>query len=187
MHQKVKYRLVGLAVILFSAAVIFPVFFDGAGYKERHLQSEIPQAPDVPEVVYVKPKHQPLPDTSEPAEPMPPKELPKAPPAVKKIIEKHVVENKVDLDIHKDQPVLDQQGVPVAWTLQLASFKDEKNAKSLRKQLISEGHKVFTRKQGDLVKVYVGPEFQKSRLESLKQTLKKDFGLNGMIVRFTTQ
>lgn len=187
MQQKVKYRLVGLAVILVSAAMVFPIFFDGAGYKERHLMSEIPEAPERPEIVRIEPKSVPLPDTSVPAEPMAPVVLPKPSEKVKKIIDKVVVANQVTIDIHKDQPVLDQQGVPVAWTLQLASFKDEANAKSLRKQLISEGHKVFSRKQGDLVKVYVGPEFQKTRLEALKLKLKTDFGLNGIIVRFTTQ
>lgn len=187
MQQKIKYRLVGLAVILASAAVVFPIFFDGAGYKERHLASEIPEAPERPEIVRIQPKSTPLPDTSTAAEPMEPVELPKPPEKVKKTIEKIVKKNDVKIEIHDDQPVLDQQGVPVAWTLQLASFKDEANAKSLRKQLITEGHKVFTRKQGDLVKVYVGPEFQRTRLEALKLKLKTDFGLNGIIVRFTTQ
>jgi len=187
MQQKVKYRLVGFAVILISAAVIFPVFFDGAGYKERHLQSEIPEGPERPEIVYIEPENKPLPDTSIPAEPMAPVELPKPPKKVEEVIVAVEKAHKVEVEVQKDQPVLDQQGVPVAWTLQLASFKDEANAKSLRKQLIGKGHKVFTRKQGDLIKVYVGPEFQKSRLETLKQSLKKDFGLNGIIVRFTTQ
>ncbi len=187
MQQNVKYRLTGLAVILVSAAVVFPIFFDGAGYKERHLTSEIPDAPERPEIVRIQPQHKPLPDTSLAAEPASPVSLPKAPANVQKVIDKAAVEHKVEIDIHNDQPVLDQEGVPVAWTLQLASFKDEANAKGLRKQLIAEGHKVFTRKQGDLVKVYVGPEFQKSRLEALKLTLKTDFGLNGIIVRFTTQ
>lgn len=187
MQQKVKYRLVGLAVILVSAAVIFPVFFDGAGYKERHLKSAIPEGPERPEIVRIAPKNKPLPDTSKAAEPTPPVKLPDAPPAVKESIDKTVAENKIELDVQKDQPVLDQQGVPVAWTLQLASFKSEDNAKSLRKQLIDSGYKVFTRKQGELVKVYVGPEFQKSRLEALQLKLKDDFGLSGIIVRFTTQ
>ena len=55
MQQKIKYRLIGLAVILVSAAIVFPVFFDGAGYKERHLKSEIPDAPDRPEIVRITP------------------------------------------------------------------------------------------------------------------------------------
>ncbi|WP_420554144.1 SPOR domain-containing protein [Neptuniibacter marinus] len=187
MQQKIKYRLTGLAVILVSAVIVFPIFFDGAGYQERHLTSEIPEAPERPEIVRIQPQNQALPDTSLAAEPMSPVPLPKAPENVQKVIDKEAADHKIDIDIHKEQPVLDQQGVPVAWTLQLASFKDEANAKGLRKQLIAEGHKVFTRKQGDLVKVYVGPEFQKSRLETLKLKLKTDFGLNGIIVRFTTQ
>lgn len=187
MQPKIKYRLIGLAVILISAAIVFPVFFDGEGYKERHLKSAIPEGPDRPEIVRIEPVNKPLPDTSEPAEPNKPVELPEPQGEVKKAIEKTIAKNKIEADIHKDQPVLDQQGVPVAWTLQLASFKSEDNAKGLRKQLIESGYKVFTRKQGDLVKVYVGPEFQKSRLESLHAKLKKDFGLNGIIVRFTTQ
>lgn len=187
MPEKVKYRLVGLAVIVISAAIIFPIFFDGAGYKERQLRSEIPPGPEQPEIVHIEPVSKPLPDTSVPAEPMAPVAIPEPPKPVKEAVAKVKEKEKITLEVREDQPVLDQQGVPVAWTLQLASFKDEANAKGLRKQLIGEGHKVFTRKQGDLVKVYVGPEFQKSRLEALQVKLKTDFGLNGIIVRFTTQ
>jgi len=163
------------------------VFFDGEGYKERHLKSAIPEGPQRPEIVRITPINKPLPDTSEPAAPVAPVKLPEPPAKVKASIEKTKTDNKIQIDIHDEQPVLDQQGVPVAWTLQLASFRSEDNAKGLRNQLIKNGYKVFTRKQGDLVKVYVGPEFQKKRLESLKDRLKKDFGLSGIIVRFTTQ
>lgn len=187
MQPNIKYRLIGLAVILVSAAIIFPVFFDGEGYTERHLQSAIPEGPDRPEIVRIEPVNKPLPDTSEPAQPVAPVQLPQPQAEVKKAIEKTVARNNITTDLHEDPPVLDQQGVPVAWTLQLASFKSEDNARGLRKQLIESGYKVFTRKQGDLVKVYVGPELQKSRLESLHLKLKQDFGLNGIIVRFTTQ
>lgn len=187
MQQKVKYRLVGLAVIIISAAIIFPVFFDGAGYQERHLVSAIPEAPAQPDIVRITPKNKPLPDTSKPAEPLPPTSLPEPPVEVKPAIKETVAKEKITLDVRKEQPVLDRDGVPVAWTLQLASFKDEANAKDLRKQLISAGHKVFTRKQGELIKVFVGPELQRSRLEDLRTNLKNDFGLNGIIVRFTTQ
>ncbi len=187
MQQKVKHRLIGLAVILISAAVIFPLFFDGSGYKERHLQSKIPAIPERPEIVRIKPKNKPLSDTSIAAEPSAPANIPPRSGKVQQMVKQRVEKEKINLDIRNDQPVLDQQGVPVAWTLQLASFKDEVNAKSLRKQLIAEGYKVFTRKQGGLIKVYVGPELQKTRLESLKEKLKTGLGLDGMIVRFTTQ
>ena len=107
MQPKIKYRLIGLAVILISAAIVFPVFFDGEGYKERHLKSAIPEGPDRPEIVRIEPVNKPLPDTSEPAEPKQPVELPKPQGEVKKAIEKTIAKNKIEADIHKDQPVLD--------------------------------------------------------------------------------
>lgn len=185
MQQQIKHRLIGLAVILVSSAILFPLLFSGAGYQERHLTSQIPDAPDRPEIVYIEPQSKPLPNTEQLAEPGGTTTLPEVPAVVGDALAG--AQHKPDLDLRDDQPVLDQQGVPVSWTLQLASFKDESNARSLRRQLINEGYKVFTRKQGELVKVYVGPEMQRSRLENLKAQLQKDMGLDGIIVRFTTQ
>ena len=187
MQQEIKYRLVGLAVIIVSAAIIFPLLFNGEGYQERHLSRQIPEAPQRPEIVRLEPQNKALPDTSQPTEPGQAVSLPKVPEAVAEVVESADPASRTDLDLREDQPVLDQQGVPVSWTLQLASFKDESNARSLRRQLIDEGYKVFTRKQGELVKVYVGPEMQRSRLEALKNQLRQDLGLDGIIVRFTTQ
>lgn len=183
MNDGFRQRLIGGAAILVAALVFFPLVFDGAGYRERHLPSNIPATPELPELVVIEPQQPALPDTREPAppaearsiEPMPAPEV--LPPQ----------EPLPDLELPEDTPVLDEQNVPVAWTLQLASFRDEANAKSLRKKLVSAGHKVYTRKIGDLVKVYVGPDIQRTKLEALQTELKEDFGLNGIIVRFTTQ
>ncbi|MFW1676315.1 SPOR domain-containing protein [Pontibacter sp. JAM-7] len=185
MQQQIKYRLVGFAVILVSSAILFPLLFSGAGYEERHLVSQIPEAPQRPEVFKIEPQSKALPDTTEPGAANTAVGLPQVPEHVAKALTD--AKQQPELDLRDDQPVLDQQGVPVSWTLQLASFKDESNARSLRRQLINEGYKVFTRKQGELVKVYVGPEMQRSRLEGLKAQLQKDMGLDGIIVRFTTQ
>lgn len=211
MTQEVKLRLIGLAAILVAAAIIFPLFFDGAGYKERHLTKSIPEQPVQPVVIDVEPMNAPLEDTSELAElakiEIPAlettlgsmskdtsnekvtsqKEVKEVKVPVVKVVEKAKQEVKPEIQVEVEKPTLDQQGVPVAWTLQLASFKDETNARSLRKQLVNKGHKVYTRKQRGLVKVYVGPDLQRTKLEQLKSQLKKNMGLDGIIVRFTTQ
>ncbi len=184
MQEKLKYRLVGLSVIVLSAGILFPLFFNGDGYKSRHLESAIPEMPALPEVVSITPKTVVLPDTSEVAEPEKP-----AVATVKKseVLVAKIEQQKPAINIEKDKPTLDKQGVPVAWTLQLATFNDEGNAKKLRTRLIDAGHKVYTRKNGKLVKVYVGPDFQKTKLQSLKVKLKKEFNLDGIIVRFSTR
>lgn len=183
MEQSLKYRLAGLAIIVLAAGVILPLIFDGEGYKERHLASAIPDAPGLPEVVKIEPVTVPAQAPETLAAPVKPVVVEKRPAKVEKAIIAHAPEESVDADA----PVLDQQGVPVAWTLQLATFSDEANAKGLRSQLVKAGHKVYTRKQGTLVKVFVGPDLQRSKLEKLKRRLEKDFGLDGIIVRFSTQ
>lgn len=183
MQDKLKHRLVGLFVIVLSAGILFPLFFDGEGYRERHLQTAIPPMPALPEVVSITPKTQPLPDTSAVAPPeQPAPDLPKSETLVKKVEPLQPV-----ISTAEEKPVLDKEGVPVAWTLQLATFSDEDNAKELRNTLIDAGHKVYTRKNGDLVKVYIGPDFQRTNLEQLRQRLKKEFNLEGIIVRFSTR
>jgi DedD protein len=83
-----------------------------------------------------------------------------------------------------DKPALDQQGVPVGWTLQLASFKDRANAVSLQRKLLKQGYKAYIRDKGELSKVFVGPDLQKSIVETLKRELKRKFKLDGLILRF---
>lgn len=162
-----KKKIVGALALIFIALVFFPLFFSGNGYRERHLPSIIPPRPVTQTFDNIEPLLKPLLDTQ------------KIAPLVEPLSTQGVLKKA-------DQALLDQQGVPVAWTLQLASFKDEANARSLRKQLLKAGHKVYTRKNGDLVKVYVGPELKKQRLESLKKELQEDLGLDGLLVRFTT-
>jgi len=197
MTDQLKLRLIGLAVIVLSAAVLFPLFFDGAGYQERHLSSAIPDAPAAPVVVEVKPARPAIEPTIEVA----PEEPVKARPGMSLVMAEKIrrareageplppeAQQAADsLKVEEQPPTLDQQGVPVAWTLQLASFKDEANARGLRKKLIKAGHKVYTRKQQGLVKVFIGPDLQRGNLERLKKDLKKSMGMDGIIVRFTTR
>lgn len=187
MEDRTKRQLLGLSVLVLGAAVLFPLFLTGEGYRERHLDSRIPAAPAMPEVVNIKPESTLLPDTSEYPEVVAAPE--KVVVLVKNQPDKQVKtqEKRPVINTGTDIPQLDEQNVPVAWTLQLASFKDESNARALRKQLIDAGHKVYTRKNDDLFKVYIGPDMQRDRLDQLKESLKNDFGLDGIIFRFTTQ
>ncbi len=109
----------------------------------------------------------------------------KAPPV--EIVEKAKKRAPARCRPSEDMPTLDANGIPAAWSLQLASFRDERNAKSLRAELTQAGYKVYIRRADELVRVYVGPEMQRTRLEKLKVTIKEQYSLDGMIVRFTTE
>ncbi len=183
MTEQQKKRLVGAAAVIVSAVILFPLLLDGSGYRERHLQERMPPAPVLPEVVDIEPTRQALPDTATPAEPAARAVVKVPSPALRPAIAKA----QPEIEATSDTPVLDQQQVPVAWTLQLASFRDEANARSLRKELVDAGYKVYIRHGPNMVRVFVGPDLQRSRLEQLQARLKRDYSLEGMIVRFTTQ
>ncbi len=183
MNDGFKQRLVGAAILILAAVILIPVFFDGAGYRERQLESAIPPPPFEPELVTITQDAKQLPDKAVPAQPAEPVTVAIVP---QKLAEE-VAKQKPVIKLHDDPPALDQQGVPVAWSLQLASFKDEDNAKGLRRKLIKAGYKVYIRKTGDMLRVFVGPDIQKTRLSELQQSIQKEFGLDGIIVRFTTR
>lgn len=183
MNDGLKQRLIGGAILLVAAGILLPIFFDGAGYRERHLESEIPPPPVEPKLVTIAPQRQQLPDTTISAPPRQPVTVAVMP----RQVAEEVAKQKPLISQRQDPPVLDQENIPVAWSLQLASFKDEDNAKGLRRKLLKAGHKVYIRKTGDLIRVYVGPDVQKSKLTELQATIQKEFGLDGIIVRFTTR
>ncbi|WP_421863619.1 SPOR domain-containing protein [Motiliproteus sp.] len=205
MERPVKERLLGGLLLLAIAVIFLPMIFDGAGLKQGRLQSVVPEAPAPIEIVHYQPVNQPNPDTSELAEPQPTpvQSLPEPPEAIEAVEDvskqagpssaaekvegqtsKPVEPAKPVSTIAKEKPVLDQQGVPVGWTLQLASFKERANAVALQQKLIQRGYKAYIRQKGPLSKVFVGPDNQKSRIEQLKQQLKREVKLDGLVLRY---
>jgi DedD protein len=85
-------------------------------------------------------------------------------------------------------PSLDSQGLPQGFSVRLASFGNATNASTLVARLQDAGHRAYSRRiessQGLLTAVYVGPVIDRGTATTLMETLRQDFELNGMIVRF---
>ncbi len=75
-----------------------------------------------------------------------------------------------------------------AWVIQLGSFKHKKNVEELLAKLKKHGYTTFTKpiktKQGNLTKVFVGPQLIKSSLEKKIPALKKLTNVQGKVARF---
>lgn len=181
--RNLKQRLTGALVLLLIGVAFFPLVFNSAGYEERQLDSRIPEAPSA--ITAVKPQI-PAKVVIESTPVAPVTEAPVVSAPVNEIGES-LDALRPGLDPVEDAPALDADQVPAAWALQLASFRQESNARELRTRLINSGYRVYIRHGEDVVRVFVGPEMQKSRLEDLKVSLQQEYGLEGMIVRFTTQ
>nr|WP_242521776.1 SPOR domain-containing protein [Motiliproteus sp. SC1-56] len=166
------------------------MLLDGEGYRQRQLNTEIPPAPEAPPWAEFEPETTPLEETTDLAPPRPQPDpapvvatTPKAveAPAASEVSPAVPTEA---LPLETDPPVLDTQGVPVAWTLQLASFRDHGNASKLQARLVKAGYKAYLRQKSELTQVFVGPDVQRSSVEQLRQRLKRDFNLDGLVLRF---
>ena len=90
-------------------------------------------------------------------------------------------------------PVMEprQERVEAGWVVQLGSFKHQKNVRQLLRKLEQAGYRTFTRpvktSNGNLTKVFVGPNIEKDKLEVAIPHLKEITGLRGRLSPFTVE
>lgn len=182
LDQSTKQRIVGVVVILIAAIVLLPIVFDGQGSYQAPLESRIPEpAPfPVPEPLTAE-RPVVLADTEEirltPAEPEETDSV---------TLESDVVNAQTS-----DAPVpsLDVTGLAEGWSVRLASFSNDTNARKLLQQLETAGHRAYAREMvsstgQELTAIYVGPGVDRAAMQSLQRQLLDDFQLSGMVVRY---
>ena len=188
MGEGLKKRLLGAAVLLGLLIVLAPALFRGGnnhplvvGELSQATQLQPPPVPDfvdqldvAPEVVNVVPL------------------LEESVPVTVNVPNKETPEDQPNKDTPEDVPPtsgVDDTGHLQAWTLQLATFADQNNARKLVQKLKSDGYsayqKQFINPRGkSLYRVYIGPEVRPDELQQLRQVIDKSMGLEGIVVRF---
>ena len=150
------------AILLVALGVIFiPVFLDGSGFKSRNTRSiEVPPEPSFPPLSETELKPvQPVHSRQQPAQAAP--------------------QNRP-----KTGTVAKQK--KKAFSLQVSTVTIKENAYDLRDKLRKEGYVAYvetrTKDGKTSYRVRIGPELDKSKLEKMKATIKKEQGLDGFIV-----
>lgn len=96
--------------------------------------------------------------------------------------------NSTNSTANPNTPALDNQGLPQGFSVRLGSFGNASNASNLMSRLQDAGHRAYTRRldssQGMLTAVFVGPVVDRDTAATLLETLRQEFELNGMIVRY---
>jgi DedD protein len=86
------------------------------------------------------------------------------------------------------KPELDAQGVPIAWILQVVSVASPQTAEKLRLKLLDMGHKAYVKKistsEQALYRVYIGPKFEKVKLEDAMAKIDAEFAVKSIIRRY---
>jgi DedD protein len=189
----IKQRFVGF-VVLFAIGVIFwPVVFvtpDNADDYELPI-FEMPPKP----AIKVSERREPILDKVDPAV------LPTVPERQAPIVEPvdiAVPASNVDLVKADDEPKqqasaleraqFDEQGLPISWELQVATFSTESRAEEIARELRNKGHKAYVSAVtiGDkiLFRVRIGPKMQKQRLLDLQPDIDAYYGVESSIVPF---
>ncbi|QGW76663.1 SPOR domain-containing protein [Pseudomonas alkylphenolica] len=79
---------------------------------------------------------------------------------------------------------IDANGLPVSWSVQLASLSNRAGAENLQKTLRSQGYNAYIRSAGGMNRVYVGPLIERAEAERLRDVISRQQKLNGIVVRF---
>ncbi|MGB0899056.1 MAG: SPOR domain-containing protein [Psychrobium sp.] len=193
MSDQIKNRVVG-AVVLFALAIIFlPKIFDGEKESQRQAFVKIP----------TKPTHQ-QPDVSKIELSTPPVDIT---PNGKVVFEKSSGDKSVvksvkdaandvgpDDAFNKSVPKQVTKSVVTkvikakGWVIRMGSFGNPSNVNTLLKNLRKKGFTAYSvpavPRSGVTNKVYIGPELDKKKLQSLQPKLKKAFKESGVIEKY---
>ena len=202
MNDVLKQRLVGALILVALGVVFWPIIFVEPGERPGLEQSRIPPRPQVdttpiepPERAGLRPSEalqappaepveasggdiaeQPVAAEAGPQSTSPPAAAEAAPPAVR---------TRTD---PPEKPELDSDGVPIAWILQVASVSSDSKAEELRQRLQALNHKAYvktvTREGRSLYRVFVGPKFERARLETIQADIDARFGVKSMVLRY---
>ena len=208
-----KQRMVGALVLVALAVIFLPMLFSRQD-EQRQVVVEAPSAPQTPTMpqVQVEPVVVPEPQAL-PEEPVPsddevaaqqapaapvqqsvpvvkPAPAPTAPvvaakpaapaPAPKPVAPQPAAPGKPDVG----QSRIDPNGLPISWSIQLASLANRESADALQKKLRAQGYNAYIRSADGKNRVFIGPLIERAEADRLRDLLGRQQNLNGFVVRF---
>ncbi len=206
-----KQRMVGALVLVALAVIFLPMLFSRED-EQRQVVVEAPAAPQMPVVPQVQvepvvvpepqalPEEEPVPTDAEvaaqtaPSMPVQPSvpvvkpapapvvaAKPAAPaPAPKPVAPQPAAPGKPDVG----QSRIDPNGLPISWSIQLASLANRESADALQKKLRAQGYNAYIRSADGKNRVFIGPLIERAEADRLRDLLGRQQNLNGFVVRF---
>ena len=210
LDKGMKQRMVGALVLVALAVIFLPMLFTRED-EMRQVHVEAPQAPAMPSLPEVKvepvavPEPQviadepqqapvvvnestapastpsqpitPSPQTQAQVQPQPAK--PQAPAPAPKVEAKAAA-----TPAPTASSKIDVNGLPVSWSIQLASLSNRAGAEKLQQTLRSQGYNAYIRSAGGMNRVYVGPLIERAEAERVRDAVNRQNSLKGFVVRF---
>lgn len=196
-----KQRMIGALVLIALAVIFLPMLFSRQD-EMRQVRVDPPAAPQAPLAPEVKVEPVPVPEPQVlPQEPVPSDEelaqptapsMPIAPapapaPAKPAVAAKPAATAPVVATAPAKPdttPRVDPNGLPVSWSIQLASLSNRAGADNLQKSLRSQGFNAYVRSADGKNRVFVGPLVERAEAERLRDVINRQQKLKGFVVRF---
>lgn len=184
-ESRLKQRLVGAVVLVALAVIFIPMLLSGGREMEMPVfGSNVPErSAEINNI-----KHIDVEDMQTPPRPTNPKRVPIAkgmpePKIVKEESTSSIVEAITALTEDEKKPVVTK----TVWAIQVGSFNNRTNALGLKEKLRKKKVHAFVERimknNKPVYRVRVGPEATRNKAEALKKKLKKEFKLNGLVVK----
>lgn len=196
LDRRLKQRMVGAAVLVALVVVFLPMLFNRDD-EQRRVRVEAPPMPPMPQVAVSTPEPVAVPEPQAEAlpaatgvvvspvavEPVPPSQ-PIAP--AEPLVPPPVQESAAAQATAPVQPPsrLDADGVPVSWTVQLASLSNRARAEELQQKLRSQGFDAYIRSVEGMNRVFVGPLLERAEAERVREQIARQHKLSPIVVRF---
>ncbi|MFK8019259.1 MAG: SPOR domain-containing protein [Pseudomonadales bacterium] len=182
MDEGLKIRLVGAVVLLAILAIAWPFLFDSAEEIQLSKESQIPKPPAVQEW---QAEQREKPDDNKIGWPN----------TADKPVNGNFEGEKQDVAPEAKIPSVDvDQTSPVlrdAWSVKVATLSDVANGNKLVEKLIKDGFRAYGRQgsgdEGPVMRVYVGPKFDKRRADSIKLKIDKQYSVKSLVVKYTPE
>ncbi len=109
-------------------------------------------------------------------------------PSASKSSDQKPASQKPSVQATASNDILNADGTPNAWVLQLISSSSEAKAKAIVKQLQDGNYRAYYRSaktpKGLIYRVFVGPKISRRKAEQLKRELDKLLKVDALILRF---
>ena len=200
LSDRLKQRLVGVAVLIALAVIFVPVLFNFQPSRPIDKATRIPPAPTIepveirepvkPEIDNEVPSHDRVFSVGQAPETAPQQVQQTAPP-VEEPLEKRQVPERSLTELRSDpevEPALAESGLPESWVVQVASYSELSSAQQQVERLQAADFKAFhqTGQVGEkqVFRVFVGPFISRDSAEEEKALIDRAAGVDSLVLSF---
>ncbi len=202
-NQAIKFRLVGALVVLLSFVLAWWLFLDHDVKRYQTTKQNIPEPMQIErfDIAEPTPVIEPMAvaevdkTAAKPAPVKQPSTAASQPPKAKAVEQSKEVEQPKVVEKTPEKAKApsvfvqkNEQDLVEAWVVQAGSFGDAENAKLLQQKLLAKSLPAYVKrfkvKDKTYHRVLIGPKLSRAHAEKILPQLKKDFQLDGQILRF---